>query len=140
MMENIRTNLKVTNDDEWTAIQPLVQKVTQARRDIGGGGGMGMMMGMGRPPGGGFGGPPPDDDQKGSNRPRRFGPPMSQEQQDLQKALTDNASPQQVKDALTKYRASRKEKQAKLEAAQAELLSVLTPKQEAQAVLLGLLQ
>jgi hypothetical protein len=64
---------------------------------------------------------------------------MSEEQEALQKALTENADPQQVKDALTKYRASRKAKQAKLEAAQADLLSVLTPKQEAEAVLLGLL-
>ena len=143
MMENVRTNLNVTNDDEWVAIQPLVQKVMQARREAGGGGGMGMMMGMGPggpPPGGGPGGPPPNDAQGGSdNRPRRFGPPMSAEQQALRKALGDNSSSQQVKDALAKYRAARKDKQAKLEAAQADLKSVLTSRQEAEAVLMGLL-
>jgi hypothetical protein len=57
----------------------------------------------------------------------------------LQKALDDKAPVEQIKDALAKYRAARKDKQARLEAAQASLKSVLTAKQEAQAVLLGLL-
>src|SRR5580698_8941644 len=93
MMENIRTNLNVTNDDEWSAIQPLVQKVVQARRDAGRG--MGTMMGMGPggpPPGGGSGSPPGNNTQGGSDdSPRRFGSPMSEEQQALQKALSGNA-------------------------------------------------
>ena len=45
----------------------------------------------------------------------------------------------EVRDALAKCRATRKDKQAKLEAAQNNLKSVLSTKQEAQAVLLGLL-
>jgi hypothetical protein len=135
MLERVRQNLTITNDEEWTAVQPLVQKVMQARRETGG---MGMGPG-GPPPGGGQGGPPPNDAQNGSDRPRRFGPPASAEQQTLQKALTDNASLPQIKDALAKYRAARKEKQSKLEAAQADLKSVLTSRQEAQAVLMGLL-
>jgi hypothetical protein len=140
MMENIRTNLNVTNDDEWSAIQPLVQKVVQARRDAGRGMGMMMGMGLGGPPPGGGSGPPADNTQGGSdNRPRRFGPPMSEEQQALQKALNGSASQQQVKEALAKYRAVRKDKQIKLEAAQADLQSVLTPRQEAEAVVMGLL-
>jgi hypothetical protein len=140
MLQRVRENLAITNNEEWTAVQPLVQKVMQARRDAGGMGGMGMGMGPGGPPpGGGPGGPPPSDAQGGSDRPRRFGPPASAEQQALQKALSDNASLPQVKDALAKYRASRKEKQSKLEAAQADLKSVLTSRQEAQAVLMGLL-
>jgi hypothetical protein len=40
---------------------------------------------------------------------------------------------------LDKYRASAKAKQAKLESAQADLKKVLTQKQEAAAVLAGLL-
>ena len=52
---------------------------------------------------------------------------------------TANAPVSQIKEAFAKYRAARKEKQARLEAAQASLRSVLNVKQEAQAVLLGLL-
>src|SRR5208282_1749967 len=50
MLERVRQNLAVTNDEEWTAVQPLVQKVMQARREAGG---MGMGMGPGGPPPGG---------------------------------------------------------------------------------------
>src|ERR1700753_1533694 len=66
MMEQVRKNLSVTNDEEWGVIQPLVQKVMDARRENFMGGGMGMMMGPGGPPpGGGQGGPPPDGAQGG---------------------------------------------------------------------------
>jgi hypothetical protein len=113
MMEQTRQSLNVTNDDEWTAIEPLVQKVMDARREAGGPGGPG---GRGRP-----------------------GAQASSEQQALQKAIDAGAPVAQIKDALTKYRAERKDKQAKLEAAQNELKNVLSVKQEAQAVLVGLL-
>jgi len=118
MMDQIRQELNVTNDDEWAAIQPLVQKVMDARREVGNGGGMGM-----RGPGG----------------PGGFGAQAGSEQQALQKAIDENAPVQQIKDALARYRAARKDKQTKLETAQASLKSVLNVKQEAQAVLLGLL-
>ena len=62
----------------------------------------------------------------------------SSEQQALEKALEDNAPAAQIKDLLAKYKASQKTKQAKLEAAQADLKAILTSKQEAQAYLLGL--
>ena len=58
----------------------------------------------------------------------------------LQKAIDDNSPAAQIKAALTRYEASQKAKQAKLEQAQAGLRKVLTVKQEAQATLLGLLQ
>jgi hypothetical protein len=58
----------------------------------------------------------------------------------LQKAIDDNAPTAQVNAALAKYRASQKDKQAKFEKAQADLVKVLTKKQEAQATLLGLVQ
>jgi hypothetical protein len=132
MMDQIRKNLSVTNDEEWSAIQPLVQKVMDTRREANDIGGMGM-----RGPGGGPGGP-----GNGPGRPGGwggFGPQASEEQKALQKALDANSPVPQIKDALAKYRAARKDKQAKLEAAQANLKSVLTVEQEAQAVLMGLL-
>ena len=119
LLDQIRQNLNITNNDEWAAIQPLIQKVMETRRDLGDGG---------------MGGPP------GSPRGRGlFGSQASGEQEALQKALTDGAPVAQFKDALAKCRATRKDKQAKLEAAQNNLKSVLSTKQEAQAVLLGLL-
>jgi hypothetical protein len=148
MMDQIRKNMSVTNDDEWSAIQPLIQKVMEARREANNGGGMGMPgpgFGPGGPggpggnsqgpggPGGAGGGP------GGFGGGGRFGPQASDEQKALQKALDDHAPIPQIKNALAQYRAARKEKQAKLEAAQASLKSVLTLEQEAQAVLMGLL-
>jgi hypothetical protein len=125
MLDQTRQNLDVTNDEEWAVIQPLVQKVMEARREAGNGGGPGGPGGRGGP--GGPGGP------------GGFGAQASEEHQALQKAVDEKASVAQIKDALAKYRAARKDKQAKLEAAQANLKKVLTIVQEAQAVLMGLL-
>ena len=132
MMEQVRQTLSITNDDEWAVIQALIQKVSDARRDLnsGGMGGMGMMMMRG---GGGRGG------ANGAGGRGGFGPQASDEQQALQKVVDSNAASPQIRDALDKYRAARKAKQAKLEAAQENLKKVLTAKQEAQIVLLGIL-
>ena len=70
--------------------------------------------------------------------PRPAAGQASPEQEALQKAIDDNAPAAQIKDLLAKYKESQKAKQAKLEAAQADLKAVLTTKQEAQAYLLGL--
>ena len=125
MLDRVQEQLGFTNDTEWDAVKPLVQKVMTARQEVG-------MGGMGRMFGGGRGG------QGGGNRGGgMFGQP-SAEQEALQKALEDNAPSAQIKDLLAKYKASQKVKQAKLEAAQAELKAVLNTKQEAEAVLLSL--
>lgn len=127
MMDNVREQLNFTNDTDWSAVQPLVQKVMDARRDAGGN----QMRGMfGRNRGG-------QNATPGGGRGGMFGQ-ASPEQEALQKALDDDAPAGQVKDLLAKYKASQKVKQAKLEAAQADLKKVLTTKQEAQAFLLGL--
>ena len=130
MMDNVRDQLGFTNDTDWSAVEPLVQKVMDARRDVGGAG-MGRMFGRGNR-GGGQGGP-------GGGRGGMFGTPGPEEEA-LQKAIDDNAPSAQIKDALVKYKAAHKANQAKLEAAQAELKKVLSVKQEAQATLLGLVQ
>jgi len=127
MMERIQEELSFTNTPEWDAVKPLVQKVMDARREASFGG-MGRMFG-GRNRGGDQGGP--------GGRGGMFGQP-SPEQEALQKAIDDNAPAAQIKDLLAKYKAAQQVKQAKLEAAQADLKKVLTQKQEAQAFLLGL--
>jgi Spy/CpxP family protein refolding chaperone len=131
MMENIRGDLGFTNDTDWNAVQPLFQKVMDARRDVGFGGGMGRMFRNRNSNNG---------DQAGANNRRNFGPQPSAEAEALQKAIDDNAPKAQIKAALAKYQASQKAKQAKLVTAQETLRKVLTPKQEAQATLLGLLE
>ena len=105
------------------------------RRDVGfGGRGFG---GVGRRGGNGAGGGTNNNAQGG--RGGGFGGQPSPEADALQKTLDDNAPTAQVKVALEKYRAARKAKEAKLAQAQEDLRKVLTPRQEAQAALLGLL-
>jgi hypothetical protein len=134
IMERYQEQLGFTNDTEWDAVKPLVQKVMDAQRDARSGQLRGL-FGGGRNRGGNNG-------EQGNNRPRgggMFGQP-SPEAEALQKALDDNAPAAQIKDLLAKYKASQKAKQAKLEAAQADLKAVLTTKQEAQATLMGLVE
>ena len=120
-MQRYQTQLGITNDTDWAAIQPLIQKVIDARTALGGRGG----FGGGRRGGGGGGG--------------QGGQTVNVEQQALQNAIDNDAPAAQIKDALDKYEASQKTKQATLAAAQEALRAVLTPKQEAQATLMGLL-
>lgn len=132
MMERYREQLEIKGDDEWKAIEPLITKVNEARRDVGFGG-MGRGM-MGRP--GGQGGPGGDQAQGAR---RGFGGDPMPELEALQKAVESNASAADIKAALAKYRDARKAKEAKLTEAQDNLRKVLTAKQEAQAVVLGLM-
>jgi hypothetical protein len=128
IMDGYRQALNFTNDTDWNAVQPLVQKVVDARRNVGFGG-MGMMFGRrGGRGGGGPGGP---------GGP--FGAPADPARDALQQAVDDNAPAAQVKDLLAKYETSQKTKRAALAAAQGDLRKVLTVPQEAQATLMGLL-
>ncbi len=124
MMDRYRTQLNITNDTDWAVIQPLIQKVTDARTAVGNRGGFGG-FGGGRGGRGGPGGP--------------GGQTVSPEQQALQTAIDNDAPAGQIKAALDRYEASQKTKQATLLAAQEVLRQVLSAKQEAQATLMGLL-
>ena len=130
MMDRYRTQLNITNDTDWAAIQPLIQKVMDARQAVGNGrGGFGGGRGgFGGPGGGGPGGPGGPGGQT-----------VSAEQQALQNAIDNDAPTAQIKDALEKFEAAKKIKQAALTAAQEALRQVLSAKQEAQATLMGLL-
>jgi hypothetical protein len=138
MMQNYQDQLGFTNDTDWDAVKPLVQKVMDARMDLG----AGQMRGM-------FGNRQRNNNNNGdqggnnnnNNRPRggMFGQ-QSPEAEALQKAIDDNAPTSQIKDLLAKYKAVQKGKQAKLESAQDDLKKVLNTKQEAQAYLLGLVR
>ena len=132
MMDNFREQLVVTNDADWNVIQERLSKVVRVRMETMFSGGMGMMGGMrtgrggGNSPGGGFRGFP------------GFGQ-TDPDVDNLQKAVENNAPTAQLKSALARLRDSRKQKQADLAKAQAELRSVLTMRQEAVLVLAGML-
>jgi len=132
MMERYREAFEVKDDAEWKLIEGRITKVMEARRDMGGFG-----RGFGGPggPGGRRGG---EGGDQGGER-RRFGGEPSPEAEALQKAIEAKASNDEIKAKLAKYREAQKTKQANLEKAQAELRQVLSVKQEANAVMMGLL-
>jgi len=139
-MNDYRERLEIKGDDEWKAIQPLIEKVSDARLAVAVGGGG---FGFGRGGGGRRGGGNNDAQANGNNQGGRRGFPggePSPEAEELQKAIDSNASKDELKAKLAKVREARKEKEAKLAKAQEDLKKVLTVKQEAAAVLMGLLQ
>jgi hypothetical protein len=132
MMERYREQLEVKSDDEWKVIEPRITKVSEARREVGFGGGFGR--------GGGRRGGGDANDQSGDTQRRRtFGGEPNPDAEALQKAIESKASADEIKSKLAKYRESRKTKEANLAKAQDELRKVLSVRQEASAVLMGLL-
>jgi hypothetical protein len=140
MLERMRESFDVKDDGEWKLISERIQKVTDARREVGGG--FGGFTG-GRGPGGPGGAPGGDNANAGdgNRRPGGFGGRESNpDQEALQKAIQDKAPTEEIKAKLAKLRESRKEKEAKLEKAQEDLKQVLSVRQEAVAVMFGLLK
>jgi len=138
MMENTKEQLEITDETEWKAVQPLVQKVMDARRASMSGMGRGMAGAMrrGGPQGGGDNAPVAD--QQNRRGGGMFGQP-SPEAEALQKVVDAKAPKAELKAAVAKYNEARKAKQAELEQAQENLRKVLTARQEAIATLNGLL-
>ncbi len=126
MMDRVKEQLEVTDDAEWNAIQPLLQKVMDAR--------MAAAPGMGR---GMFGGPRRGGDNNANDRRPNFGPQPSPEAEALQRAIDGKASNSELKTAIAKVAEYRKTKQAELEKAQADLRKVLSVRQEAIATANG---
>jgi hypothetical protein len=133
VMERIREQLAVKDDSEWGVIESRIKKINDARSGMGRGfGGFGGPGGPGGP--GGQGGRPGGRQGQGG-----FGQP-NPDAEALQTALDSGASADDIKSKLTAYRAAAKQKEAQLEKAQDELRQLLSVKQEARAVLLGLLK
>jgi len=135
-LERYRQDLEIKDDAEWKAIEPMVTKVMEAQRDAFSGMGRGL---FGRGQRGGRGGGGNANDQNGGNR-RGFGPEPSASDQALEKAIDSNGSKDELKAAMAKVRAEKKDKETKLAEAQTELKKVLSTKQEAVALTLGLVQ
>ena len=134
MMERYKEILEVTDDAEWKAMQPLVQKIMELRRESLSGRGRGTMARGAR---GGSAAQP--GEQQGQQRRGGVSGTTNPEADALQKAVDLKAPKAELTAALEKYMAARKAKQAALEQAQADLRKILTSRQEALAVLNGLL-
>jgi hypothetical protein len=127
MMDDLRTQMDVKDDAEWGAISNAVSKVFEARF---------AGRGMNRNRGGNNGG-----DQGGQQQRRpRFGGANGPEADALQAALDAKASPEEIKTKLAAVRATNTANHDKLVKAQDELKQLLTSRQEAVAVLNGLLE
>ena len=141
MMDQLKTDLGVT-DDEMAAIQPKIEAVMTARRDLmtNNFGGMG---GGRRGRGGQGGGAAPG----GAADPAAAGgaaapalSPLAQARKDLTDILANKDAPaDQIKAKLDAYRDAKKKATDDLTKAQADLKQVLTQRQEAVLVLNGML-
>lgn len=131
MADRLKTSLKIT-DEEWTVISPLIEKVQTAQREatagrfggFGGGGGRGGDAG----PGGG---------NRGGDTTRAG----AAESQALRTALeSESTSPEDLKSKLNALREVRKKGASDLAAARADLQKVVTVRQEAVLVSMGILE
>jgi hypothetical protein len=134
MMEQRMKEMLGATDDEWKVLGPRVMKVQELSRQTRGGG-PGMMM-FGRGMRGGPGGNRPGGPM-GTNRELTE---TEKAQEQLQTLLEDTTStPDKIKEQLTKLRAAREKDKAELAKAQKSLREVLTLRQEATLVLMGML-
>ena len=130
MAEQMKTSLKV-NDDEWSVLQPLIEKVMDKQRDASS---RSFGSSGGRPPGGSS----TTGGGSDSSRPDRAG---TAERDALRTALqNDGASLEEIKAKLNALREIRKKSTAELAAARDELKKVVTVRQEAALVSMGILE
>ena len=168
MLERLREQFEVTEDSEWKLISERIGKVAELRRSLGGPGGFGPPGGFpgGRGGQGGEGGPPPQMGGQGPDGaqggpggpggPGGFGPPggfpggpggpmgfsrePNPELDALRAAIQAKATSAQLKAKMAQLREARKKKEADLEKAQEDLRQILSVRQEAIAMTLGLLK
>jgi hypothetical protein len=138
IMTHLREQMDVKDDAEWKAIEGQIGKVMDAARDVR----ANEMSGFRSFRGSRSSSDSSSSSSDSSSSRRRssfFGEP-SPEVEALQKAVDDKASSDEIQAKLSALRKANKNKQAKLDKAQADLKAILTPRQEAVAVLDGLLK
>ncbi|MDD5350595.1 MAG: hypothetical protein PHQ12_10325 [Chthoniobacteraceae bacterium] len=135
MHETMKTSLKAT-DEEWSVIEPLLEKVETKQREAL----VGRFAAFGGRRGGNRGGDRGGDRgaRPGGDRPA---PAVSPETEALKTALeTEGTAPADIKAKLEALRASRKKAAAELDQAREDLRKVLTLRQEAALVTFGILE
>lgn len=123
-MARLREQLEVTDDVEWDIIGERITRLIEMRGSLGKGG----------PPG--KGGPAMLEKSK---KISRSGSSAHPEQEALRLAVKDKLPDAEIKARLDRAHEVQQQKEAQLARAQAELRAVLTVRQEAVAVLAGLL-
>jgi hypothetical protein len=131
--DRMKTTLGVT-DEEWKVLQPKIDAVQTAARDLRSGA-MGAMGGMGGMFGGRRGGAPAADANAPAAAPQ---PDPNRPQSDIQKKMTalqtvlanKDAKPDEIKTALAAVREARATAQTKLDTAEKELRAIVTVRQE----------
>ena len=132
--ERMRELLDVKSEDEWKLIYARIEKVTEAQREARSlNGDMRLLFsrsgdqGGGAAPGGTRGGSP-------------FGGTPNPEAEAFSKAVTNKAPTDELKQRMAKMREARKAAEAKYDKAADDLRQVLTVRQEATLVAVGLLK
>jgi len=148
MDQRMREQLGAT-EAEWKVLGPRVNKVQELSRQSRGGGRGGMMFGgRGGMMGGRGGGPGgPGGNRPGGNRPGGGQGARARELTAVEKAqeqlrtVLDNtdSTPDQIKTALTTLRKERESAKQKLAVAQQDLRKIITIRQEAICVMMGML-
>ncbi len=124
-------------EQEWKVLGSRVTKVAELGRQTSGFGRGGMMFGMGGRRGG------PGGNRFGGGRPGapdREPTAVEKAQEQLRTMLeNDSATPDQIKKELTALRAAKEKAKQRLAAAQQELRKIITVRQEATLVMMGML-
>jgi len=125
------------SDDEWKVLYPKIEKVQTAQRESFSGFGM---MGFGRRPGGGPGGPGGGPGGPGGMGNQQLSK-VAQAQTDLRALLEKkDASATDIAGKLAAYREAREKARTEVQAAQKSLKELVTQRQEASLVLMGVLE
>ena len=135
MTERTRELLDVKNEDEWKLIQARIEKTQEAQREVRGLSGDFRLL-FSRP----GGDQPSGGDQGGRTRGGGFGGTPNPDSEALSKAVTTKAPTDDLKQRLAKVREARKAAEAKYDKAADDLRQVLTVRQEATLVAVGLLK
>jgi len=143
MDQRMREQLGAT-EQEWKVLGPRVTKVMELSRQTRGGGRGGMMFGGmggrgGMMPGGmGGRGAGPGGGRPGA--PDRQLTAVEKAQEQLRTVLDNtSATPDQIKKQLTALRTAREKAKQQLAVAQQDLRKIITVRQEAQLVMMGML-
>ncbi|TKJ34697.1 MAG: hypothetical protein CEE38_17665 [Planctomycetes bacterium B3_Pla] len=139
MEQRMREQLGAT-EQEWKVLGSRVTKVAELGRQTSGFGRGGMMFGMGGRRGGPGG---PGGNRFGGGRPGapdREPTAVEKAQEQLRTVLEDtSATPDQIKTQLTALRKARETAKQQLAAAQQKLREIITVRQEATLVMMGML-
>lgn len=131
LLSSLRERLEVTDDEEWKLISDRITKVNELRRNAPGGFGAIAAFASRGSPG--------SQSSGDTSRSSRSSSSSNNEVAALQSALRDKLPDAEIKARLDRVREARKDNEAKLSKAQEDLRALLTVRQEAVAVMFGLL-